>query len=204
MRQMTMGSGEWAGKSVNSKFRNLMLGTPLILGLPVAALTQDGLTVAEARASMVGRWEGRLELLEDGAASEAFDWPVEVTVEDAGDGRIYIERQQFQAMTDDGSLQIVVTLLDPDGMTEHGSLYSSGTLPEHRTVTLALTAGQDATHWTLYGVEDYVRDGEPLTARYLTTRDGDTVVTAFEIDPAGDEPPFGMTRRTLRRVEEAR
>ena len=166
------------------------------------ASAQDAPTVADARASMLGDWEGKFELLDEGT-SETFEWPVAVSIEDAGDGRTHIERQQFAAMDDDGALQILVTLLDPDGMTEHGTLFTRGTVPEHRTVTLSLSAGEDASHWTLFGVEDYERDGELLQARYLVTRDGDSLVATFEVDPSGDEPPFGMTRRTLRRVEPA-
>ena len=176
---------------------SLLLGVAL-LAVPVQA--QEAPTVAEARASMVGRWEGRVELLEEGVASEGFDWPVAVAIEDAGDGRTLIERQQFAGMSDDGALQVRITMLDADGMTEHGSLFSRGTLPEHHTVTLSLAAGRDATHWTLHGIEDYERDGEALQARSVVMRDGDSVVATFEVDPAGDEPPFGMTRRTLRRV----
>ncbi len=182
--------------------RMLLAAAALLAALaPVCASAQEALTVAEARASLVGHWQGRFELLDEGT-SDSFDWPVAVTIEDAGDGSTHIERQQFDAMADDGSLQVLVTMLDADGLTEHRSLFSRGTLPEHSTVTLSLTAGEDASHWTLFGSEDYEHDGELLQARYLVTRDGDTVVSTFEVDPSGDEPPFGMTRRTLRKVEE--
>jgi hypothetical protein len=177
------------------------LALPALLAAlaPVAASAQQALTVAEARASLLGRWEGKFELLDEGT-SESFEWPVAVSVEDAGDGSTYIERQQFAGMDDDGALQVLVTLLDADGVTEHATLFTRGTVPEQRTVTLTLAAGRDARHWTLHGTRDYERDGEALQARYAITRDGDSLVATFEVDPAGDEPPFGMTRRTLRRV----
>lgn len=181
-----------------------LLAGAALASAPAPARAQEALTVAEARASLLGRWEGRFELVDEGGTSEAFEWPVAVTIEDAGDGRTYVERQQFAAMDDDGALQVRVTLLDPDGVTEYGSLYVRGSLPEHRTLTLSLAAARDATHWTLLGVEDYVRDGEALQARHAIVRDGDAVVATFEIDPAGDEPPFAQTRRTLRLVEAAR
>ena len=186
------------------RWRQALAALALLAALaPVQALAQDGLTVAEARASMVGRWEGTLELLEEGAASEAFEWPIAVSIENAGDGRTHIERQQAEGMTDDGALTTTVTLLDPDGVTEHGTTFVGGSVPEHRTLTLSLAAGRDAAHWTLHGVEDYVRDGEALQARYVVIRDGDTLISTFEVDPAGDEPPFGTTRKTLRRVATA-
>jgi hypothetical protein len=173
-----------------------------LVAAPVPALAQEALTVAEARASMLGRWQGKVELLDEGT-NESFDWPVAVTIEDAGDGNTQLERQQFEGMSEDGALHVSVSLLDPDGVTEYRSLYVRGSLPEHRTVTLSLTAAEDAAHWTLYGSEDYERDGELLQARFLVVRDGDTVVSTFEVDPAGDEPPFAQTRRTLRRVAAA-
>ena len=176
----------------------------LALAAPCAAAAQDPLTVAEARASMVGRWEGVHESLDAGAASEAFNWPVAVEIEDAGDGSTHIERVQFAEMDDDGALQVTVTLLDADGVTEHGSLYSRGSAPEHRSVTLALAAARDETHWTLNGVGNYERDGGTMEVRYLIVRDGATLVSTFELDPPGEEPPFGQTRRTLRRVDDGR
>jgi len=167
---------------------------------PLPAAAQDALTVAEARASLLGRWEGSYESLDGDTASEAFTWPVAVSIEDAGDGRTYIERQQFEGMDDDGALQVTVTILDQDGATEHGTQFVVGTLPELRSVALSLAEARDTTHWTLNGVADLERDGEALQARTAIVRDGDALVSTFELDPPGDEPAFGMTRRTLRRA----
>ena len=181
-------------------WRGLLAGAALALA-PTAAAAGESPSVAEARASLLGRWEGRFEALDEGLASESFAWPIAVSIEDAGDGRTLIERQQFEAMDDDGALIVTVTLLDPDGVTEYGSLYVRGSTPEHRTMTLSLADARDATHWTLRGVEDYQRFGEALQARYAIVRDGDTLVWTFEVDPEGEEPAFGRTRRTLRLVE---
>ena len=180
----------------------LIAGAPLALAPAPAAAQDDRVTVAEARASLSGRWEGRFEALDDGLASETFEWPIEVSIEDAGDGHTLVERQQFAAMEEeDGSLHVTVTTLDPDGVTEYSSVYVRGSPPEHRAMALSLAEARDETHWTLRGVEDLERDGELLQARYSLVREGDTLVATFEVDPAGEEPPFGMTRKTLRRVE---
>jgi len=177
-----------------------MLGAAALAAIPCPAAAQDAPSLAEARASMLGRWEGTFEALDEGLASESFAWPIAVSIEDAGDGRTLIERQQFEAMKDDGALLVTVTLLDADEVTEFRSVYVRGSPPEHRTATLSLADARDAEHWTLHGVEDYVRDGEELQARQSIVRDGETMVVTYEVDPAGEEPPFGRTRRTLRRV----
>jgi hypothetical protein len=176
----------------------LCLLAAALVATPLRAQGQP--TVAEARASLVGRWEGVHESLDGDAASEAFTWPIAVTIEDAGDGSTLIERVQFEGMDDDGALQLTVTQLDADGTTEHASFYSRGSVPEHRSVAVALAAARDAAHWTLEGTAELARDGVALTARYSIVRDGDSLVSTFELDPAGDEPPFGRTRRTLSRV----
>ena len=182
--------------------RSLLAGAAVLLLAPAPSPAQDSLTVAEARASLLGRWEGLYESLDGGAASEAFSWPVTVAIEDAGDGRTYIERQKFAGMDDDGALQLTVTILDSDGATEHGTQFVRGSVPEARSTNLTLTAARDATHWTLTGVADHRRDGEALQARTTIVREGDTLVSTVELDPPGDEPPFGATRRTLRRTGE--
>lgn len=181
---------------------SLLAGTAALSLAAVPALAQDGVTVAEARASLLGRWEGLYESLDRSAASEAFSWPVAVSIEDAGDGRTYIERQKFAGMDDDGALLVTVTILDPDGTTEHGAQFVIGTVPEPRSVSLTLAEARDATHWTLTGLADYRLDGEALQTRTTMVRDGDTLVTTLEIDPPGEEPPFGAIRRSLRRTGE--
>jgi hypothetical protein len=160
-------------------------------------------TIAEVRASLVGHWQGLHESLDGNAASETFAWPVAVTVEDAGDGATLLERVRFEGMDDDGALQLTVSLLDADGATEHASLYSRGSPPEHRTVALTLAAARDTRTWTLAGIAELDRDGHTLEARYQIVRDGDRLVSTVEFDPPGDDPPYGRTRRTLRRVETA-
>ena len=167
--------------------------------VPGQARAQADLTVTQARASMLGRWTGRLELLEGGVASEIFNWPVTVSIEDAGHGRIHIERESME-VAGTRSVSVRVTMLDHDGITEHRSYFTSGTTPEHSTLTLTLAAARDSTHWTLQGVRDYVYNGRSLQARLVITRDGNSLVTDFEVDPAGDEPPIAQRRRTLRRV----
>lgn len=186
---------------MHSRWLSVAAGLVALCALgPAPALAQDGLTVADARASLLGRWEGLYERLDSGAASEAFRWPIAVTIEDAGDGRTYIERQQFEGMDDDGALLVTVTILDHDGQTEHGTQFTSGTLPAPRSVSLTLADARDATHWTLEGMAELAEDGQPIPARYVFKRDGDALVTTFELDPPGDEPPYGLTRRTLRRI----
>ena len=44
------------------------------------------------------------------------------------------------------------------------------------------------------------RDGDALQGRITIVRDGYTLVSTLELDPPGDELPFGATRRALRRT----
>jgi hypothetical protein len=117
--------------------RGVLAGAALALA-PVPAAAQEPPSVAEARASLPGRWEGGFEALDDGLASESFAWPIAVSIEDAGDGRTLIERQQFEAMDDDGALIVTVTLLASSSSaswrtTSRRSAWASRSTPTSRT-----------------------------------------------------------------------
>lgn len=180
------------------KRHSLLAAAALAVALLSSGVSAQPLTVAQARASLIGRWTGELDA---DPGSALMRWPMATEITDAGDGATLIERQVIRRVPGDGGrLVTIVSMLDRDGATEHRSQLTLGTPPEHSTLTLSLASARDAAHWTLLGVEDYVHEGRALQSRTRTVRDGDTLVIEFEVDPAGEEPAFGRVRWTLRRA----
>jgi hypothetical protein len=180
---------------------NLLAVAALLMALcPAAAEAQPALTVAEARGSLVGRWTGHLDADADNP-NPLFRLPLTSEIVDGGDGATMIERQLIRGGPENGGrLVTIVSLLDRDGVTLHSTQQTGGTAPEHSTLTLSLVAARDASHWRMLGVEDYVHGGRSLQSRTTTVLDGDSLVIEFEVDPAGEEPPFGKIRWEMRRA----
>lgn len=192
---------ETGDRTMFRKRHSLLAAAALAVALLPAGVSAQPLTVAQARASLIGRWAGELDADPGNPGSASMRWPMATEITDAGDGATLIERQVIRRVPGDGGrLVTIVSMLDRDGATEHRSQLSMGTPPEHTTLTLSLASARDAAHWTLLGVEDYVHQGRALQSRTRTVRNGDTLVIEFEVDPAGEEPAFGQTRWTLRRA----
>ena len=173
----------------------------MIALLATVALTAQApaaapLTVATARQSLVGQWQGKLEY-RDYQADKWFGLPVKVVISDGGDGTTQLRTADFDDGPKTGIVRITtVSLLAPDGITEHAASFRKGRIPELTKATLArLPSGQsDATHWTMISLEDATDDDRPAKLRHTTTRDGDKLVTLKEVDFTDDAKTEWLTR----------
>lgn len=182
---------------------------PLTLALVATGLVAEtpAITLAQARDSQVGRWEGKLEY-RDYQADEWFGLPVKVEVRDGGDGVTQLRVADFDDGPQTGIVRITsVSMLlpkasDSDGLTEYTATFRKGRAAELGSAQLALTAGADAAHWVLVSTETARDDDRPARIRVTMTRDGDTLVALKEVDFSDDaqEAWLVRNRETLRRV----
>ncbi|GAA4031822.1 hypothetical protein GCM10022281_09300 [Sphingomonas rosea] len=176
----------------------------ILLLAAAAALAQAApLTVAEARASMVGRWEGKLEY-RDYQADAWFGLPMKVDIRDAGDGVTQIRTADFDDGPRTGIVRITgVAMLAKDGVTETGASFRKGKDVSLDTARLALKPGPaSATNWTLVAEQTATDDNRPARLRETTTRTGDTMVTLKEVDFIDDQGEAWLVRNrtTLKRM----
>ncbi len=161
------------------------------------------LTVAQARQSLVGQWQGKLEY-RDYQADKWFGLPLKVRVSDGGDGVTLIRVSDFDDGPRVGNVRITsVSMLD--GASETTATFRKGRKVELATATLALgSASKDATHWTLVETETATDDDRPATIRLTTVRDGSKLVTLKEVDFTDDTKAEWLVRNrtTLERVGE--
>ena len=185
--------------------RTMFSAATALLALAVAPATAapaPPVTVASARQSLVGQWQGKLEY-RDYQADKWFGLPVKVRVSDGGDGVTLIRVADFDDGPKTGIVRITtVSLLD--GATETSATFRKGRKPGLSTATLALTASRDATHWTLTETETATDDNRPATLRLTTVRDGAKLVTLKEVDFTDDTKAEWLVRNrtTLERVGE--
>ena len=170
---------------------------------PASSLDVAPLTVAGARQSLVGRWQGKLEY-RDYQADKWFGLPVKVSVRDGGDGVTLIRTADFDDGPKTGIVRITsVSMLD--GAAETTATFRKARKPELSTATLTLgAASKDSTHWTLTETEAGTDDDRPATLRLTTVRDGGKLVTLKEVDFTDDTKAEWLVRNrtTLERVEE--
>ena len=161
------------------------------------------LTVAGARQSLVGRWQGKLEY-RDYQADKWFGLPVKVDVREGGDGVTLIRTADFDDGPKTGIVRITsVSMLD--GAAETTATFRKARKPELSTATLTLgAASNDSTHWTLTETEAGTDDDRPATLRLTTVRDGGKMVTLKEVDFTDDTKTEWLVRNrtTLERVGE--
>ena len=159
------------------------------------------LTVAAARQSLVGQWQGKLEY-RDYQADKWFGLPVKVEVRDGGDGVTLIRTADYDDGPKTGNVRITsVSLLD--GTSETTATFRKARKPELETATLALgSASKDSTRWTLVETESATDDNRPATIRLTTGRDGGKLVTLKEVDFTDDKKAEWLVRNrtTLERV----
>jgi hypothetical protein len=184
----------------------LALAAPALIAAaaPAAspAASQTAITLAQARDSLVGRWEGKLEY-RDYQANEWFGLPVTVSIRDGGDGVTQLRVADFDDGPQIGIVRITsVSMLGKDGVTEYTATFRKGRAAELDSAQLALTAGSDATHWTLVSTETASDDDRPAQIRATTTRNGDLLVALKEVDFTDDagEAWLVRNRETLKRV----
>ena len=170
---------------------------------PAAASTVAPVTIASARQSLVGQWQGKLEY-RDYQADKWFGLPVKVAVRDGGDGVTLIRVSDFDDGPKTGIVRITsVSILD--GARETTATFRKARKPDLATATLALgSASKDATHWTLVETETATDDNRPATIRLTTVRDGGKLVTLKEVDFTDDTKADWLVRNrtTLERVGE--
>ena len=168
---------------------------------PAAARTVAPVTIASARQSLVGQWQGKLEY-RDYQADKWFGLPVKVRVSDGGDGVTLIRTADFDDGPTTGIVRITtVSMLD--GTAETTATFRKARKVELGTATLALgSASKDATHWTLVETETATDDNRPATIRLTTVRDGAKLVTLKEVDFTDDTKAEWLVRNrtTLERV----
>ena len=155
---------------------------------PLLLLAAAGMppTIQDARASLAGRWQGKLEY-RDYQADRWFGLPVTVTVELGGDRLTLIRKAAFDDGPQTGIVHITtVALFDPRTGQEQAASFRAGRPVEVDTATLRLTDARDAEHWTLVEESDGRDDDRPARIRETTTREGDSLVTLKEVDFADD------------------
>lgn len=177
------------------------------LAQPAPALQAPAapLTTADARASQLGRWEGKLEY-RDYRADRWFGLPVTVEVRDGGDGVTQIRVAEFDDGPSTGIVRITtVSMLTGEGRSETSASFRKGREVTLSTARLTLQPGASGpTDWTLVAEETATDDNRPARLRYTTTRKGDELVTLKKVDFTDDtgEAWLVRNRTTLRRVGE--
>lgn len=172
------------------------------LTVPLGAQdTLPAVTLAEARASTAGAWEGQLQYL-DYSSGNWEGIPVTVTVTLEGDGNTLTRRATFDDGPKVGNVFITsLEMLGPDGTTEYSTGFRAGRVPELGTATLTLASATDAAHWTMLAVEEGTDDDRPARIRLTITRDGASLVSLKEVEFL-DEPGeqwFSRNRTVLTR-----
>ena len=160
-------------------------------------------TVADARISTAGKWEGELQYLD----YQSNDWqgiPMQKHVEAIGDGVTIIERATFDDGPKVGNVYISsISILAKDGVTETGSSFRAGRTPVMGTVSLRLVAPEDggaidANHWTLLSETDGTDDERPARIRNIISMKGDVMTSLKEVDFTDDDNDVWLSRnRTI-------
>lgn len=166
-----------------------------------------GFTVAEARASLAGRWTGKLEY-RDYQEDRWFGLPVTIDAELVADGVTLIQRAAFDDGPKTGTVHITtVSILGADGSTEQTASFRAGQTAELGSAALRLTGtangtAADTTHWTMIAERVGEDDDRPAHIRETSTRDGDTLVTLKEVDFTDDDGEHWLARNrtTLERL----
>jgi hypothetical protein len=179
-----------------------LISLTLALAATGVSAETPAITLAQARDSVVGSWEGKLEY-RDYQADKWFGLPVKVAVRDGGDGVTQLRVADFDDGPGTGIVRITsVSMLGKDGVTEYTGTFRKSRAAELGTAQLALTAGADAAHWVLVSTETASDDDRPARIRVTTTRDGALLVALKEVDFTDDagEAWLIRNRETLTRV----
>ena len=155
--------------------------------------------LAQARASLEGRWEGKLEYL-DYSANKWFGIPVTTAVEDQGDNATMIRRSDFDDGPSVGNVRITtIELFDAAKATVAVGTFRKGREPEISIYAARLVgAVNDATHWTMVEETKATDDDRPAMIRLTTVRNGGSVETLKEVDFLDDDRSEWMTRNRTR------
>ncbi len=167
------------------------------LATPVAAGPVVGLSAV--RASLAGKWQGKLEYL-DYSAGKWFGLPVTTVVEDQGDGATVIRRSDFDDGPGTGIVRITtIELFDAARSTVAAGTFRKGRTAEIVTYAVRLQGKpRDATHWTMVEEAKSTDDDRPATLRLTTVRDGESLETLKEVDFLDDDKIAWLTRNRTR------
>ena len=173
-------------------------GTAILVSAAILAPTAQAatpLTPAEARQSLVGRWEGKLEY-RDYKANRWFGLPVKVEVRDGGDGVTLIRTADYDDGPKTGNVRITtVSLLTDNGTEETGATFRRGRAVELETAKLSLDpASASSNSWTMIETSSGSDDDRPATLRLTTTRTGNKLVTLKEVDFSDDQKTEWLVR----------
>jgi hypothetical protein len=165
--------------------------------VPLAA--NPTITVAEARASLAGNWDGSLEYL-DYTANKWFGIPVKTIIEEQGDGATTIRKSDFDDGPKVGIVRITsVELFDPAKATLSVGTFRKGQVADIIRYTVRLEgAASDATHWTMVEETLATDDSRPALLRITTTRNGDSVEALKQVDFQDDNKVEWLSRNRTR------
>ena len=162
---------------------------------PVAAQPVE---MTAVRASLVGKWMGKLEYL-DYSANKWFGIPLTTMVEDQGDGATTIRRSDFDDGPKAGIVRITtVELFDPTKSTVTTGTFRKGRSPDLTTYAVRVVTAKDMTHWTIVGETKAQDDNRPAMLRETTVRSGDDLETLKEVDFLDDAKVEWLTRNRTR------
>ena len=151
-------------------------------------------TIAELRLGLVGTWAGELEYL-DYQSGQWFGLPLNVAIEDGGDGATLIRKSDFDDGPEVGNVRIISTAMFlPDTNSEYIGTFRAGRPAELAAFSIALIAAEDATHWTMIAETDGEDGNQPARIRETTVRNGDVLTTLKQVDPANDGADEWITR----------
>jgi hypothetical protein len=172
----------------------------VLLAVTTPAMAEPApIDITNARASLVGAWEGSLEYL-DYSANKWFGIPVKTRIEDQGDGATMIRKSDFDDGPKVGIVRITsVELYDAAASTVTGGTFRKGRAVEVYTHKVRMEgAPVDATHWTMVEETLGKDDNRPATLRLTTTRDGNKVETLKQVDFQDDDRMEWITRNRTR------
>jgi hypothetical protein len=183
--------------------RAIGLGTALLL-IPFAAASEPQtaaprVTIADARASLTGAWEGKLEY-RDYSADRWFGIPVKTRIEDQGDGATIIRKSDFDDGPAVGNVRITsVELFDAKAGTVSVGTFRKGRAVEVTSYSVRLEGSPvQPTAWVMVEEADGRDDNRPARIRLTTTRDGAALETVKMVDFLDDEKSEWLTRNRTR------
>ncbi|WP_448659485.1 hypothetical protein ACPVPU_03225 [Sphingomonas sp. CJ99] len=175
--------------------RALCIAGILWIGATSAAAAQTSpVTLEQARASLAGMWQGKLEY-RDYQADRWFGLPVVVAVEQGRDGLTLIRKADFDDGPKTGIITITsISLLDPATGAEQSASFRKGRQAELIVDRLTLTRAEAADRWTIVATREGRDNDRPASIRETTTRDGPVVVTLKEVDFTDDDGSAWLVR----------
>lgn len=171
-----------------------------LAGTPASATTAEDATQAAAMlAGTAGRWAGELQYRD----YQSDSWqgiPMTVTVMAQPDGVTTVRTARF----DDGPTTGIVTIttlnmVDVAATAVNYVGYRRLRAPDGGTAQISdVRPGADAMHWTIVTTENRMDGNSMAQVRETTTRDGDSLTTLKEVNPADDNADTWLPRnRTI-------